>query len=87
MKVNKILIEDKIKEKILDKHNIKAYEIKDVLLNNPYILKSKIGRYMAIGKSERFITVIFEIIGDTAFIITTYPSSDAQRKLYKIKRQ
>ncbi len=42
---------------------------------------------MAIGYCQKIITIIFELIKDTAFIITTYPSSDAQRKLYKLKRK
>ena len=87
MKISKILIEDKIKEKILYKHKIQASEIKNMLYNTPIILKSKENRYMAIGNYQRFITVIFEIVKDTAFIITAYPSSDEQRKLYKHKKR
>lgn len=86
MKISKVLIEDKIKEKILYKHNIRASEIKEVLFSNPYVLKTREKRYMAIGKHQRFVTIIFEMTKDTAFIITAYPSSDAQRKLYKLKR-
>ena len=86
MKISKILIEDKIKEKILQKHNIRASEIKEALLNNPYIIKTREKRYMAFGYCQRFITIIFELIKDTAFIITAYLSSDNQRKLYKSKR-
>lgn len=79
--------EDWVKEKILDKHNIGASEIKEILLNNPYVLKARKGRYMAIGWSDKYLTIIFELEEDnTAFIITAYPSSDAQRKLYKRKR-
>lgn len=81
MKISKILIEDRIKEKILYKHNIRASEVKNALLNNPLILRTGKGRYLAIGKDRRVITTIFELEKDTA-----YPSSDAQRKLYKRKR-
>ena len=87
MRISKILIEDKIKEKILYKHNITAFEIKNLLLSNPYILKTKDNRFMALGNVQKHITLIFEMIKDTAFIVTAYPSSDAQRKLYKHKRQ
>jgi len=80
-----MLIEDKIKEKILSKHNISASEIKHVILNRPYVLKAKENRYMAIGYYQRFITIIFEMVKSIAFIITAYPSSDAQVKLYKLK--
>tara|TARA_Y100000310_G_scaffold342400_1_gene445514 strand:+ start:265 stop:534 length:270 start_codon:yes stop_codon:yes gene_type:complete len=87
MKISDVLIEDKIKEKILNKHNLRASEIKNTLLNSPYILKSGKNRYMAIGISKRIITIIFEIHNNIAFIITAYPSSEAQRKLYKLKRK
>lgn len=87
MKILTIVIEEKIKKKILDKHNIEASEIREVLLNNPYFLKAKGKRYMAIGFCNRYITIIFELEKDnTAFIITAYPSSDTQRKLYKYKK-
>lgn len=85
MKIIDILIEDKIKEKILNKHNITASEIKQIILNKPYILKARKNRYIAIGYYQRFITIIFEMIKSNAFIITAYPSSDAQIKLYKLK--
>jgi hypothetical protein len=43
---------------------------------------------MAIGWSNKYLTVIFELgEGNTAFVITAYPSSDSQRKLFKQKRQ
>lgn len=86
MKISDIIIEDKIKEKILYKHNVRANEIKEVLLNSPLILKMRDEKYLAIGHYQRFITIIFEIREDIAFIITAYPSSEAQRKLYKRKR-
>ena len=86
MKISKIVIEDKIKEKILYKHGIMASEVKEIMLSDPYVLKARENRYMAIGYSPRFITTIFELTGDIAFIVTAYPSSDAQRKLYKRKK-
>jgi hypothetical protein len=86
MRISKVLIEDKTKEKTLYKHHIRATEIRNILLNNPYVLKIRNYRYLALGHDQRYITIIFEIIKDTAFIITAYPSSDAQRKLYKLKR-
>ena len=80
------MIEDKITEKILDKHSIRASEVKNALLNNPFVLKTRDNRYMAMGFDQRIITIIFEMYKDTALIITAYPSSDVQRKLYKHKR-
>ena len=87
MKISKILIEEHIKEKILYKHHIRATEIKNALLNNPLILRTREGRYLAIGNDQRIITIIFELVKDTAFIVIAYPSSDVQRKLYKRKRR
>lgn len=86
MKIIDILIEDDIKEKILDKHNVEASEIKQVILSNPLILRSRENRYMAIGYYKRYLTIIFEVYDDTAFIITAYPSSESQVKMYKKKK-
>ena len=86
MRISKILIEDKIKEKILYKRDIRASEIRGVLTLNPIILRVRDNRYMTIGFDQKFITIIFEMMKDTAFIITAYSSSDAQRKLYKRKK-
>ena len=87
MIISDILIEDKIKEKILHKHNVRASDIKEVLFSNPYVLKTKENRYMVLGKDNRYLTIIFEMKKTVALIITAYPSSDAQRKLYKVKRE
>ena len=53
MRIENVLIEDKIKKKILRKHNVESSEIKETLLNQPIVLKSKWGRYSAIGKYQR----------------------------------
>lgn len=87
MKLRGILIEEHIKEKILWKHGITAREIEEVLLDSPLILKVSKERYIAVGHSNRFITIIFETLGTLAFIVTSYLSSDVQRKLYKHKRR
>tara|TARA_Y100000034_G_C6659423_1_gene289028 strand:- start:328 stop:579 length:252 start_codon:yes stop_codon:yes gene_type:complete len=83
-----VIIEDWVKEKILDNHNVGYSEVKETFLNNPYFFKAKGGRYMAIGLCNRYITVIFDYEEDNSvFVITVYPSSDDQRKLYKRKKQ
>jgi len=87
MKIEKVIIEDQIKEKVFSKHHVEALEIKGVLMSNPLVFKSKLGRYLAIGNCYRFVTIIFECKGKTANIITAYPSSQSQIKLYKKKRQ
>ncbi len=87
MKITKIVIEKEIERKILYKHNITLFEIEEAIFTSPYILKSRDNRYMAINWVQKYITIIFELIKDIAFIITAYPSSDSQRKLYKHKKQ
>lgn len=87
MKIRKILIEETVKEKIKYKHRINPLEIEQTLFNNPYTLKIRNNLYMTIGHHQKYITIIFELIKDTAFIKTAYPSSEAQRKLYKLKRE
>jgi len=86
MKITGILIEDKIKDKIISRHNVEADEIKQVIFTNPLVLKSKENRYLAIGHYQRYLTVIFEMHKNIAFIITAYPSTEVQIKLHKKKK-
>ncbi len=87
MIIENVIIEDKIKEKILEKHNVTAEEIRKVLYRNPLTLKTKNKRYLAIGSDYRYLTIVFEYANKTANIITAYPSSKWQKKLYKKKRK
>jgi len=87
IKAVKISLKNKIK--IYDKHGITMEEMKKVLLNDePWFVKTRLGRYTALGKWNRYITVIFEYSEKSreAEIITAYPSSDWQIKLYKKKK-
>ena len=86
MNITSVVIEERIKAKIFDKHTIDTEEIEQVIRGNPFVLKTKEQRYMAIGFYQRYITVIFEMVGSSAFIITAYPSSEAQIKLWKRKK-
>ena len=86
MRIANIVIEDRIKEKILSKHNIEAAEIRTALLSKPLVLKSREGTYLAIGKAVRYITVVFTQQGNMTNIVTAYPSSEAQMRLYKRKK-
>ena len=86
MRIDNIIIEDKIKEKILSKHNLRANEIVNVLLSKPLILRAKADRYIAIGYYERYLTVIFDKRNKSTNIITSYLSSETQIKLFKKKK-
>ena len=86
MRFDNVIIEDKAKVKILSKHNIEANEIINVLLSNPLVLKTKLERFIAIGYYQRYLTVIFDNKEKNTNIVTAYPSSEAQIKLYKRKK-
>ena len=85
MKFDNIIIEDKVKEKILSKHNVEANEIINVLLSKPLVLRAKLDRYIAIGYYTKHLTIIFDKKAKNTNIITEYPSSEAQINLYKRK--
>lgn len=87
MRFDNIIIEDEVKEKILSLHNVGADEIKGALSKNPLILKTKLNRYIAVSHYERYLTIIIEFKNKIANIITAYPSSDSQIKLYKKKKK
>ena len=81
-----VIIEDRVKGKILEKHNVTAEEIKNVLLRDPLVLKTKKKRYLAVGFDYRYLTIVFGYARKTANIVTAYPSSEWQKKLYKSKK-
>lgn len=88
MIIEKVKISLKTKIKIYEKHGITMDEIKNTLLQNkPYYSKTKDRRYVALGKWNRIITIVFEYNQKykEADIVTAYPSSDWQIKLYKRK--
>ncbi|MBI2543220.1 MAG: hypothetical protein HYW24_03480 [Candidatus Aenigmarchaeota archaeon] len=87
MIIENVIIEDKVKEKILEKHNVTSFEIENVLLGNPLVLKTKESRHLAVGFYHRYLTIVFEYGKKTANIITAYPSSEWQIKLFKEKRR
>jgi len=88
MIINAVKIPLKTKIKIYDKHGITMEEIEKVLLQNePYFAKTKLGRYVALGKWSRYVTIVFNYheTHKEATIVTAYPSSPWQIKLYKRK--
>lgn len=87
MLIENIIIEDNVKEKILEKHNVTADEIQNVMAGKILVLKTHSKRYTALGLSYRYLTIVFEYENRTASIITAYPSSKWQTKLYKNKEE
>lgn len=77
----KVAAEEKVQE-----HGVTKSEVEDALLRDePKYAKARSGRYMAIGKAQRFITIIFEYADGIATIVTAYPSSESQIKFYHRK--
>lgn len=86
MIIKEVVIDKEVKVKIYNKHNIRFREAREVLLNKPLVKRTRDGKYMAVNRVERYITVIFSYHNGIADIVTTYPSSDWQIKLFKRKR-
>ncbi len=87
MNIETVVIDKQTVYKIYKKHGIHVTEVKQVLLAKPYTCKTKFERYVAIGKWQRFVTVIFTYESGVAEIVTAYPSSEWQIKLYKTKKE
>lgn len=68
MRFDNIIIEDKVKEKVLSKHNVEAAEIINVLLSKPLVLKTRLDRYIAIGYYHRYLTIILDKKGKNNII-------------------
>lgn len=86
MRIQVVKLNEKIKNKILFKHGIIPTELIRTLFNNPFIIKVNRKRFLAIGFVHRYITIIFEKKNNAAHIITAYPSSKAQTRLYKKRK-
>ncbi len=83
MRIHQIRISEWVAEKIQVEHGVFPDEAEAILFSNPVVRRAKDGRYMAIGLIDRYLTVIFEFERGTAGIITAYPCSDWQVRLYK----
>jgi len=86
MHIEKIVISKVVLKKIFDKHSILSIEIEETLFDgNPIYFRTRDDKYLGIGNKFRYITIVFIKEGNYAKIITAYPSSKWQRKLYKRK--
>ena len=84
MRIHDVFISKRIADKIWDEHGVSADEATELLYSNPMIRCARDGRYMAVGLSPSgYLTVIFEYHRGVAEIVTAYPSSDWQVKLFK----
>lgn len=72
--------------KINKKHCVRFKEIKKVFLDEPFFKRIKKDVYIAIGFDERYLTIIFSYEKRIATILTAYPSSNWQIKLFKRKK-
>lgn len=86
MHLKDVYIEGAVVEKIFGKHDVTREEIEEVLLlDEPKHFRTRAGRYLGIGFTERYISVVYENRNGVAVVITAYPSSQWQIKMYKWK--
>lgn len=84
MRIYDVFISRRIADKIWEVHGVLADEAIDLLYTDPIIRRAHKGRYMAVGvESKGYLTVIFEIEQGIAEVVTAYPSSNWQIKLFK----
>jgi hypothetical protein len=79
MRIYEVRISEAIAEKIQAQHGVLPEDAEEILFSQPVVRRARDGRYMANG----YLTVIFEFEKGAAEIVTAYPSSDWQIKLYK----
>ena len=86
MQLEDVYIEEAVQEKVAKKHGVSREETEAVLLaDEPKHFKTRAGRYMAIGFIEKYISVVYENHNGVAIVITAYPSSQWQVRMYKRK--
>jgi hypothetical protein len=85
MRIKKVVISAAVQDKIESEHGIWVEEIEEALLGDVQAFRAKYGRYMVIAHTTRYITIIFEYKKGEADIVTAYPSSAWQIRLFKRK--
>ena len=84
MRIHDVFISRGVADKIWEEHGVSADEAVDLLYGDPMIRRAREGRYMAVGLAVGgHLTVIFEYRRGTAEIVTAYPSSDWQVRLFR----
>lgn len=86
MIIKRVVISADVKYKIKEKHGVNFEEAEIALLHDPLVYTTRDRLYLAIGFHLRYITVVFTFTKGYAEIITAYPSSDWQIRLYKSKK-
>jgi len=82
--IHDVFIGRRIADKIWEEHGVSADEAIDLLYGDPMIRRARKGRYMAVGLViGGYLTVVFEYQRGMAEIVTAYPSSDWQVRLFK----
>lgn len=86
MKIDKILVQLEVQEKILWKHGITREELENALLEGkPKFFKIRANVYMAVAHYSHYITVVFEYDKNNAVVKTAYKSADWQIRKYSKK--
>jgi uncharacterized DUF497 family protein len=83
VRISRVEIKKHIRIKIFEKHEIKVNEVVNTLLYEHVAFRVGQQRYMAIGHYERYVTIIYDLHYNTAFVITAYKTTKSQLKRYK----
>lgn len=79
---------DEVNIEHIARHRVTPDEAEEVFESNHYILRSRSGRYLILGKTAagRYLVCIAEVgIQGSARVITAMDMREAQRKLYRRK--
>jgi len=67
------------------RHGVSPDEAEEVFIGSPKVFKSRLGRYVALGKSffGRYLFVVFDFIGKkTARVITARNMTQKEKRLF-----
>ena len=89
MKIDHVLIQPDVVEKILFKHGVRPKEVEDILKQvneKTYFEKVKQNRFIAIGISPRgYITVFFDRTGSVVEVVSARFCTSSEKRKYKKK--
>ncbi len=85
MRIQAVSISSDVLEKLFRK-GIEVQEVEDALKgSSKHVFRTRKGRYLAITQHKRYLAIVFEYENGDAEIVTAYPPSDWEIKLYKKK--
>ena len=75
-----------VADKLASKHGVERYEVEEMLLGEPHVLRGPVGLYYALGRTDagRYLVVVFRKLSpESARIVTARDMDASERRTYR----